>query len=237
MPTDLTSSSAAQQPASGTSLASDYKLAGAALIGGSVAGFAVMALHPTGNDLFRPGMFSFMARLATAVHALALLATPVMFLGCIGLMRRFDARNRLALAALVFYGFGCMAVMNAATLSGLIAPEAGKQVARTDHPELHDAWRVAFHYNGDQNQGYARVYVVAVSAALLLWSIAILKQRESAWKRIAIYGCILAPITIALVASGYLPLNVHGFGMVMITQGLWFIFAGLQLRSDAKLNA
>lgn len=213
----------------------DDKLAGLALIAGSLANLVTMALHPTGNDLFRPGMMEFTARLATALHVLALLATPVVFLGTLGLWRRLEAPNRLALAGTVFYGFACLTVTNAATLSGFIAPDAARQVARTDHPELHDAWRVAFHYTGDQNQAYARIFVVAASLALLLWSIAMLKHPDGhAWRRIGIYGCVIAPITIAVTAAGYLRLDVHGFGMVALTEALWFIFSGLELRSTAK---
>src|SRR5206468_1310519 len=129
-------------------------------------------------------------------------------------------------------------VTNAATLSGLIAPDAARQIARTDHPELHDAWRVAFHYTGDQNQAYARIFVVAASLALLLWSIAMMKHDDrQAWRRIGIYGCVIAPITIAITAAGYLHLDVHGFGLVMLTQTLWFIFCGLELRRKPPLAA
>lgn len=210
----------------------DDQMSGWALIAGSVASIITMSLHPTGHDLFVAGQLHSVARLAIAVHALALVSLPVLFLGACGLSYRMASAGRLALAALATYGFALVAVMNAAVFSGLVAPGIASRIVEAT-PEASDAWRVAFRYNGDLNQSFALVFVVASSAAILLWSTAILRGGGLA-RGIGTYGCILAPIILLVVLSGHLRLDVHGFGAIMLGQAIWFISAGAQLCKAEK---
>jgi len=46
---------------------------------------------------------------------------------------------------------------------------------------------------------------------------------------VANYGCVLGPATLALVLSGHLSLGVHGFGMIVLRQTIWFVIAGVLL--------
>ncbi len=210
----------------------DDRMSGWALIAGSVASIITMSLHPTGHDLFAPGQFHSMARLGVAVHALALVSLPVLLFGACGLSQRLASAGRLAFAALVTYGFALVAVMNAAVFSGLVAPGiAGRIIDAGD--QGGDAWRIAFRYNGDLNQAFALVFVVASSTAILLWSIAILRNGVLS-RSLGIYGCIFAPIALLAVLSGHLRLDVHGFGAIMLGQAIWFVSAGVQLCAEKK---
>ena len=58
------------------------------MIAGALLGLLVMAFHPTGHDLARPGQFGAMAHLNVAVHSLALFATPLVFFGLLGVPLR-----------------------------------------------------------------------------------------------------------------------------------------------------
>jgi len=205
----------------------DNRMSGLALITGMIGTIITMAFHPTGHDLLASGEFDSVARIAVAVHALALICLPILFLGSLGLHCRLAASNRLSLAALVMYGFAMVAVMNAATLSGLVAPGVARHMV-TNETRSRDMWSVAFHLSGDLNQAFATVFVVASSAAILLWSIAIFRSSIFA-RALGVYGCILAPLTLIAVLSGHLRLNVHGFGMVVLGQAVWFISAGVLL--------
>ena len=200
---------------------------GLALIAGSVASIITMSLHPTGHDIFVPGRFHAVAQMAVAVHALALLSLPVMFLGACGLSLRLAAPNRLAWAGLVIYAFALLAVMNAAVASGLIAPGLARRILDAA-PAGSEGWDIVFHYNFELNQAFALVFVVASSAAILLWSSAILRDGQLA-RGVGTYGCILGPISLLAVLSGHLQLGVHGFGLVVVGQALWFIPAGVSL--------
>jgi hypothetical protein len=202
----------------------DERTGGAALIVGTVAGIITMSLHPTGHDLFSAGAkFAWVASLTAGVHALALASLPLLFLGALALSIHLNSSNRLSIAALVIYGLGLVALVNAATFSGLVAPGLARRILAEPAPS--EDWRTLFNYTGSLNQAFAKVFVVAASAAIVLWSIAMLKTRRLG-VGVAIYGCILGPVIILALFLGYLSLGVHGFGMVVLTQGIWFVATG-----------
>jgi hypothetical protein len=203
------------------------RVSGLALISGSVGMIITMSLHPTGHDLFVSGQLVPMAHLAIAVHTLALMSMPVMYLGALGLSQHLGARERFSVAALVAYGFAMVAGMNAAVFSGLVAPGLARNVQASE-AAVADAWRIAFHYNGALNQGFAVVLVVASSLAILLWSVSMLRGAVLS-QGVAIYGCFLGPVTVIAVLSGHLRLDVHGFGMVVLGQAVWLIIVGVFL--------
>ena len=210
----------------------DDRVSGLALIAGSIAEIVTMSLHPTGRDLFASGQFAAVAHMAVATHALALISVPVMFLGALGLSRRLSADDRLALAALIAYGFAVVAAMNAAVMSGLVNTAVARQIAGAA-PESSSGWRILFNYTGYLNQSFALVLVVASSAAIILWSAAILRSRALA-SGVGIYGCILGPLTVIAVLSGHLRFDVHGFGLIVLGQSLWFIIVGALLFRTIK---
>jgi hypothetical protein len=202
---------------------------GLALIAGSIGLIITMALHPTGHDLLAPGQFDGIARLIVAVHTLALASIPVMFLGTLGLSRRLATPDKVSVCALVAYGFAGIAAMNAAALSGLVAPGLARQMAAaTPGSETTNLWSVLFTYNGFLNQAFAMVFVVASSVALTLWSASILRNGVLT-RGVGVYGCVLGPLTVVAVLSGHLRLNVHGFGLVVLGQAIWFVIVGVSL--------
>jgi hypothetical protein len=212
----------------------DNRMSGLALILGSAGSIITMALHPTGHDLAVPGQLAPVTHMIVAVHALALICLPVMFLGAWGLSRSLAAPNRLSMMALVFYGFATVAVMNAAAVSGFMSPYIAEQMAKPDSA-MHDMWHAMFHYNGQLNQAFAMVFVVAVSVAIVLWSSAILKSKQFA-ASVGIYGCLLGPVTIVAVLSGHVTLGVHGFGMIVLCQAIWYVFVGVTLMRMKEEN-
>lgn len=209
-------------------------MGGLALILGSVGSIITMALHPTGHDLVAPGKSAPVSHMVIAVHALALVCLPIMFLGAWGLSRRLASPNRLSMMALVFYGFALVAIMNAAAISGFMSPYIAQQMAKPD-PAMHDVWHAMLHYNGQLNQAFAMVFVVAASVAILLWSIAIIKSKEF-WTSVGIFGCILGPVTIVAVLSGHVTLGVHGFGMIVLCQAIWYALVGVMLMRMRETN-
>ncbi len=205
----------------------DERKSGLALIAGSVAGIITMGLHPTGQHVLTPGQVESMARMLVAVHGLALAGLPVLFLGAWGLSRHVGMDDRLAFAALVTYTFALVAVMNAAVFDGLVAPAVFRQMAEAA-PSSTDMWHMLLNYNFRQNQAFAQLYVAGSSVAITLWSISIIRSRTLA-RGVAIYGAVIAPITLIALLSGHLRLNVYGFGAVMLCQAIWFITVGVLL--------
>ena len=166
--------------------------------------------------MLAPGRLVPVARMAVGVHALALACLPVAFFGALVLSQRLNA-----LGALVVYGFGVVAIMNAAVYSGLIATRVAGQ-----SPDL-------FMYTGYQNQAFALVYVVASSAAIVLWSAALFRQARS----IAIAGLVLGPLIVLAVLAHLIGLDVHGFGAIVFTEAAWFIACGVWLINSSATPA
>jgi len=203
------------------------RFAGQCLIVSSIAGLLVMALHPTGTQMF--AHFELVSRLNIAVHSLALLATPFAFIGAMAISRRLAASPNLAVSAIVMYAFASVAVVLAALMSGLIAPRLAVRILDPSlPPDRATMLRMLLRFGGDINQASARVFVVGSAIAILLWSWAMLRTHSFA-RPLAIYGCIFAVLSAVATASGSLPMDVHGFGAAMLGQAVWFIIAGKEL--------
>ncbi len=203
---------------------------GAALIFGAVAGVVTMALHPTGSQLLAD--FQRTAPMVLAVHALALAGVPITFFGAIGIVRRLSASEELALSGLVAYGFASIAVMCAAIASGLIGPELAERVLASSGSDLQRNTAL-FHYNGQVNQAFAKVFVVASSVAIVLWSTAI--ARKPAFPRGAgVLGLIIGTVSLVLLIGLHIRLDVHGFGLVVLMQSAWMTTMGVLLLRSAE---
>ncbi|MBA2684288.1 MAG: hypothetical protein H0U66_07355 [Gemmatimonadaceae bacterium] len=207
---------------------------GGALIAGALAGFVTMAMHPTGSQLMAD--VQHMAPVVLAVHALALAAIPVSFFGAIGLTRVLLADGEAPVAALVAYGMAQSAVMIAAVASGLLMPAIAARMVSTPGAERDLA--IAFgQFTGSVNQAFAKVYVMASSAAILLWSASIIRHARLA-RRAGILGVVVAVLALVGVAIGHVRLDLHGFGAIVLTQGLWTITIGvLLIRSRPEAGA
>lgn len=199
---------------------------GIALIAGSLAGIITMGLHPTARDLSAPDKLAPMALLLISVHALAVASLPVLFLGALALSRRLASPDRLAIAALVVYGLALTAVLVAAIVDGFVVPNLAREIMSAA-PPASEGWRIALYYNGFLNQAFARVFFVASSISIVLWSASILRTRALA-SGVAIYGLLVGPAVVIAVASG-LRLDPHGAGSLILGQSLWFIVVGIML--------
>jgi hypothetical protein len=212
----------------------DTRLGGAAMIAAAVAGIITMMVHPTSHDLLTPGQFATVAVLGEAVHIFAIISTPIAFLGAVVLARHLDSPNRLAMSALAIYGFAVVAIVIAATFSGLVAiPVLQKLV---DQPQAAAQWQGLATYSGLLNQAFARIYAILASIAIALWSVSIVRSHKLP-RGAAIYGLVIAPVIFVAVASGHVHLDVHGFGAIVLLQGLWSIAIGAALYRTGPVPA
>jgi hypothetical protein len=207
------------------------RMAGLALIAGSAGVIVTLSLHPSGRELFEPGTLESAARTLIAVHSLALCSLPVWFLGACGLSRRVGSPgnpgDQFGFAGLVLYGFALTAMMIAVVMDGLVTPGLARQIIDTTGT-VGQGWRIAFNFNGILNQAFVRVFVVASSAAIVLWSVSIIRSRALA-RGLGICGCLLGAATVITLLSGQLDRQAHLFGVVIVGQAVWFIAAGALL--------
>ena len=199
----------------------DERRSSIALIAGSAGMIITMIFHPGGK--ITPEQLDQVIRLNIAVHALALASVPVLFLGAWGMTRRLDGGDRLAWAGLVLFALASIAVMNAGTLNGLVAPKLMRLIVAAT-PETRGTWQAMLSYNFQINQAFARVYSVGASLAILLWSAAILRYRVLGLG-VGIYGVILGLATTIAICSGLLTPDRHGFAILIFGQAIWFLLA------------
>ncbi len=199
---------------------------GTLMILGALSGAFALALHPTAHDILNPDTGAAQARLGVLVHSVAIAGLPVLFLGFLAMARRLGPSN-LTTAALVFWGFGGVAVLSAAVASGFVATDLFRRVVAEPGP-TGDLYHLLGSYTGMLNQGYARVNVVAAAVAILLWSAAIIRSGRmsvaSGWA-----GAVVGLTVLAGFFSGHLQLDVHGFGLITFLESGWMIWLGVQL--------
>jgi len=203
----------------------DDQKSGLSLIAGSVGVIITLALHPSGH--ITPDQIDSVVRRLVAVHGLALACLPLLFLGAMGLSRRLASTDRLATIALVLYGFAALAMMCAAVFDGLVSPDLLRQIV-ANSPPARDAWRTLMQFNGYVDEAFAKVFIVAASAAVMLWSVSIVRTQALA-RGAGFVGGALGLLTLVTLFSGVLQHSPHAFSLLIICQILWFILVGVLL--------
>jgi hypothetical protein len=62
----------------------------------------------------------------------------------------------------------------------------------------------------------------------VFWSLTIVKSRAFP-VGIGIFGLLLGPALVIAMTTGGLSLDAHGFGLIIFSQAIWFIVAGVLL--------
>jgi hypothetical protein len=209
----------------------DDRKSGIALIAASIGGMLTMAVHPTaGSAPLTPELVARLAVTSAAAHSLAIVSFVALFLGACGLARRLSAPDRLSLAAVVVFGFACVSILIAASVSGFIVPSIMRMMSH-DVPANATQWKIVLAGIFQINQAFARIYSIAASLAVILWSASALRN-GGLTRGLALYGCIISPLIILAIATGLLHLDVHGMGLIVLADAIWFILAGSQLYSQ-----
>lgn len=199
------------------------RLGGLALIIGSICMLVTMAFHPSAGTIEKLIQLAPMTRYT---HALALVSLPISLLGFIVLAGRLRGAGPVATAALLLIGFSFAAGMCAAVINGFAVP------AMVEHegarPETRDALVAVLRYSHFLNAAFAQVHMVAAAAAMLLWSLAILKSGGlPAW--VGWLALVFGVLELAGVFAGVMNTSVHGFGLFVLSFSIWTIIVGALL--------
>lgn len=205
----------------------DQRKSGIALIVGSLGAIVTMAIHPVGQGSITVEQANHLAIMSGIAHSLALVSVLITFLGAFGLARHLASDDRFSFAAIVTFGFACVAIMIAASVSGFIVPNIIKSMLRDDRSYTHQ-WNIAIQSIFQINQAFSKLYSIGTSLAIVLWSVAALRNGGLS-RVLGLYGIVIsATITIG-ISAGHLRLDVHGMAIVAFTQAVWFLFAAVQL--------
>jgi hypothetical protein len=231
----MTTLTASSQP---TSNASDARKSALALVLGALGSVLTMAVHPHGP--VDAAQMAHLAFASAAAHSLAIVSFLLVLLGTLGLTRRLSANespespDRLASLAFVTFAFAGVALLLATSVSGFIVPNLFARMFR-DVPANAATWQLVITAIFQFNQAFSAIYSVATCVAITLWSASSLSHRRPLLGRFTtLYGCILPPITILLIAVGHLRFNVHGMAVVVLVHTLWFLAAAANLRTSAN---
>ena len=124
--------------------------------------------------------------------------------------------------------------MIAPAISGLVGTEILRKIA--EGGAAGETWRTLLDYNHMINQAFSGIFVVASSVAIGLWSVRIM-QSGALPKTLGAFGLMLGAAVIIAKALG-LPLDAHGFGLIIFGEGVWLVLVGILLmRTDEAKNA
>jgi len=206
----------------------DNRLGAIALIVGALSGMVTMRLHPTtGGHPITPAQFDKLSGLMVGVHALAIAGVPALFLGALALSRRLNKPDRLSTVALVIFSLGLFTVTIAAAMSGFVGTAVIREMINRGATG-GEQWHMLMDYTFRINQAFAAISNNATCAAIAVWSCAIIKNRLLP-VGLGIYGLVLGPAFILLLAVGWLRLDVHGEGLIVFCQAIWLIAAAISL--------
>jgi hypothetical protein len=140
---------------------------------------------------------------------------------------RLELRRPLVRGALMAFVMGSAAMIGAALISGFLVSSIASVYAHARADDL-EAMRHLLNLSSLANRTLANFGVVAISGAILLWSIALLlaKQRHL-W--LGVLGLIAGAAPVVLIALDVLRLDVPGMTFVVAAQTVWYVAVGLAL--------
>jgi hypothetical protein len=201
----------------------------AALIVGSIAYIALMAVHPSHVGAPIVGHLS----LSALVHGTALFFAPVLAFGYIALAARLGLTRVLPALGLTFCLVGTVFGMMAGTMSGLVIPEivqaahvpASANATPEDLATLQRTLQAQANYTVWLNRSFAQIHYALFSLAMIVWSIAWTQRGIAGWI-VRGLGLLLGAGVLAWQLSGTSNLDAqHGALVVTLAHALWTLMA------------
>jgi hypothetical protein len=222
------------------------RLYAAILAAGALLMLGFMAAHPAIHAHDAAGFLDEMRRkgpLSAVVHGALIAAMLVTLVGLLGVVARLGPRRPAVRAGLIAYSVGTLAHTAAATINGFVVPgitarfaaapahgHAAPDPAAVQAAAL-DQLRPILVLCGETNGAAARLGVAAMSAAILLWSFRLLRDRGVA-RLVGASGLVCGAIPPTAFAAG-LAMDVHGFMIRVILQSVWYLAAAYWLWTTA----
>lgn len=197
---------------------------GIAILVGVVLMTITMDLHPAGGGIEH---LIAITQMIVFTHTIAIISIPLLIYGAWGLTRRLDAAKGMPISAFITFSTGMFAVMIAAALNGLALPFFVNGLENADAETLKTA-KLIISYGFGLNQAFDIIFIIFVSAATIIWSVAILRsKRLPAW--LGILGILAGSLALITLASGFVLTHLMGFRFFMAGFILWLLLVGIQL--------
>lgn len=202
-------------------------LSGVLLIASGILAPLIMIFHPTaqGADMAaRLTSLTEISRLSRHVHLAIIVCLVALWLSLAHLARRWPG-NGWVWTALRLYALGAAAMLGAALISGFVIGDYLQRVLPliAHAEEALPAVLLAF----SANQVLAGGGTLGMSAGIVLWSVAMLRQPGPLAIVCGAYGAIAGLLCLIGYATGMIPLDVPGMTFVVVAQSLWYCMLGL----------
>ena len=134
--------------------------------------------------------------------------------------------NEAVLGGLIAHAIGTAAMIVAAMISGFLIPEIAARYAAASPNGLQFAVQVIA-ICADTNQLFAKLGVIGMSLAMLLWSIDLVRSRELV-RVTGVLGLAAGAIAVAVLFFGG-RLTPPTLGIIVLAQAIWYCAIGALL--------
>lgn len=197
----------------GPQTGSIIRAGGMALVAASIGAVAAMAHHPS---TAHSGM------LGPIVHAAMIVFLALQAFGFAGTAFWRGPARPLIAAGAVAYAISLFGHVAAGTINGFVVPALA---GRGEGAVAHDLFILAW----EANQAFARLGVLATSAAYILWSIDLLTDGGRRLKIIGFTGLVAGAVPAALLLGGAIRLDVAGAFLAYAMQAAWAALVGVTM--------
>lgn len=194
------------------------RFAGGVLLLAALLTIIAMAHHPTGHDAGTSGGGM---TLGGFIHATMIILLAANLWGLIV----FSARQGLGawmIAGVVAYATSFVGHLLAAVINGFIVPAVA---AGVDHAKSGDLFVLLW----ESNQAFATLGVYMASAAFLIWSVWLLRGKETGNRIVGGLGLLVGIAPAGALLAGAISMNVHGALLVYGAHAIWIGAVGVQL--------
>lgn len=191
---------------------------GFALIAAGIGTVGAMAHHPSGAHG---------GALGPIVHGVMILLLALQAFGFAGMAVWRGVSRPLIVAGAVAYAISLFGHVAAATINGFVVPAlASRGHGTVGHDIFLFAWQA--------NQAFAKLGVLATSAAYLLWSVDYLTDADRRLKAIGLVGLVTGITPAALLLGGAIRMNVAGAFLSYAVFAAWAVVVGLVMVRAAR---
>jgi hypothetical protein len=206
------------------------RAAGALLVGGSILEIAVMAHHPSvhAHDVAAVVVqLQALGALSAWVHGVLIALMLTVFFALTEFAWQRGITRPAIRAGLIAYAAGVVAMMGAALVDGFVTPRLailGAGLGAADLSIMAQLLHLCMLFN----QALARLGAIAMSAAIIAWSLDLL-LRAGLERALGVAGMAIGLGCVAALIAGVLQLDVHGMMLVLVLQAVWTMGLGVLL--------
>ena len=164
------------------------------------------------------------------VHGTLMFITIVLLFGFVGLSRSLGMDRPLVQAGLIAQSVATFAALCAGTIDGFVFRGIARLYADAT-PEQGELVRGLFRLSGSLVNVWGRIWLIALAAAMILWSFELLR-RDGPARHLGAYGATAGLIGALVTVSGFLPLSVLVTASTFGSIALWGMIVGILLLRD-----